>query len=256
MNPVTLKTLITRVRQRVGMEGATKSVTDLEITDNLNVSLALHLYDLIRMAVQDNYYRKPYVVSMQPNVAQYDLPSDFLTLTSVDVWLVTPTQPGALTYRINARRYMEYERNYYQQILLGWSAGATALYSLTGNCITMQPTPTQAVTLQLNYVPTSPQIGGGPNTTQNLDPNGNPTQPNNYTDTWDDVNGWSEVAVLDSAAKVCLKLNRLDMVGILDQRRDALKHDIRSLIALRHAGEPERVQYPQQRSWGDGWEYP
>jgi hypothetical protein len=251
VNPVSLGTLIQRVRQRYGGEGGTQQITDWEITDLLNVSLANELYDLVRQAVGDQYYRRSYNLTMQQSVQSYDLPADFLTLLSVDIWLSPPTTPGAVALKINARRYMEYERNYYQQILLGWSAGATALYTLSGSQITFQPTPVSAVAVTLNYVPVSPQLGGGQNTSGNL-PVGI-AQPNNYSDVWDDINGWSELAVLDAAAKCCLKLNRLDMVQAFQQRNMWLSKKIQGLIQLRHAGEPERTSMPWSPQWGDGW---
>lgn len=252
MNPVSLGTLIRRVRQRCGLEGATAAVTDYEITDHLNVSLANELYDLIRQAVGDNYYRKTYQIATASSVQSYDLPADFLSLISADAWLAPPTAPGSTSLKINLRRYMEFERNMYQQILLGWTPGATALYTLSAQQITFQPTPTtSAAAITLNYVPVSPQIGGGPQTPA---PNADGTwQPCNYTDTWDDVNGWSELAVLDAAEKVCLKYNRLDMVAAMQQRRAALALKIRGVINLRHAGEPDRMQQPMMRNYGDGW---
>jgi hypothetical protein len=242
-SPVTLGTLITRVRQRIGIEGA-QTISDWEITDCLNVSLANELYDLVRQSVGDNYYRRSYQITTQQNVNAYDLPGDFLSLISVDVWLSAPT---ALAIKINARRYMEYERNYYQQILLGWSAGATCLYALTGQQITFQPTPITAVYVALNYVPVSPQLGGG------MLPGSSPAVPNSYTDTWDDINGWSEIAILDAAAKCALKLNRLDIASALQQRNLMMSKKIQGLIALRQAGEPERAQMPWTAAWGDGW---
>lgn len=246
MNPVTLATLITRVRQRYGGEGATQTITDLEISDHLNVSLANELYDLVRQSVGDQYYRRTYQFTTQQSVNSYDLPADFLALVSVDVWLTQPTVPGANALKINARRYMEYERNYYQQILLGWSAGASALYTLNAQQITFQPTPVSAVYIGINYVPVSPQLGGGADPTD-------PSKPASPHDTWDDVNGWSEIAVLDAAAKCCLKLGRLDMVQALQLRNQMMAKKIAGLIQLRHEGEPERVNMPYQPAWGDGW---
>ena len=244
-SPVTLGTLITRVRQRIGIEGA-GTITDWEITDCLNVSLANKLYDVVRQAVGDQYYRKQYIITTLAQVQAYDLPGDFLNLISVDVWLQPPSAPMSTNLKINARRYMEYERNYYLNILLGWSEGCTCLYTLSANQIMFQPTPITSATIGLNYVPVSPQLGGGQSTVT-------PGTPNNYTDTWDDVNGWAEIAILDAAAKCALKLNRFDSVAALEQRGAGMRVDIQNLIQLRHAGEPERAQMPWIQGFGDGW---
>jgi hypothetical protein len=261
-SPVPLFQLIQRVRQRYGGEGATGNITDWEITDCINVSWATELYDVVRASVGDKYYEAPFVIQLQSSVAQYDLPADFLALLSLDVWLGTPGTPGSSQLKINGMRYMEYERNMYQQILVGWNQGATVLYTLIGSSsIRFQPTPTQALYVQLNYVPVAPRLGGGPNMspatlstlTTPYYPAGVPQQPQNYNDVFDDINGWAEVVVLDAARKCCLKLNRLDMVQALAAERDALRKRIESVVPLRHAGEPERVNFPQARLFGDGW---
>jgi hypothetical protein len=73
-------------------------------------------------------------------------------------------------------------------------------------------------------------------------PNGVPTQPCNYTDTWDDINGWSEIAVLDAARKAAYKKNRLDLAQVLLGEKERLKAQCKSLLPLRNAGEPLRPQ--------------
>jgi hypothetical protein len=261
MNPVTLQVLLTRTRQRCNIEGNTLGVTDLELTDSLNSSLALEVYDLMRLAVGENYFRKPapYVFTTGNNVMAYDLPGDFLSLYSIDVYLAGTTPQGS--WKINARRYTENERNLYQGVPLGWYTGATVLYSMNASQIIFQQPALNGWMVALNYVPVAPKLGAGPNTTTNLDPNGNPTQPINYGDTWDDVNGWSEIAVLDAARKACLKLNRLDMVAVLSGEKERLKAQVKSLLPLRNAGEPLRPQIFGRATgaglggWGgsDGW---
>jgi hypothetical protein len=251
-SPVSLGTLITRVRQRIGMEvaagasGTTATITDWEITDCLNVSLSNKLYDVVRQAVGDQYYRKQYIITTVASTQAYDLPGDFLNAISVDVWLQSPSTPMTTNLKINARRYMEYERNFYQNILLGWSEGCTVLYTLSAQQIVFQPTPITSSWIGLNYVPTSPQLGGGQSPTT-------PGTPNNYTDTWDDINGWAEIAILDAAAKCALKLKQFDTMSACAQMAAAMRQDIQALIQLRHAGEPERAQFPQAVGWGDGW---
>lgn len=251
---VTLGTLITRTRQRWNGEGD-NSVTDWEIADSLNTSLAVEFYDVVRQAVGDNYFRNPYIITMQQGIQSYDLPSDHLSLMSVDVWtspigtVIPYGSPGSTMLKINARRYMEYERNYYQQILLGWSVGATVLYSLTGPQITFQPTPVQAFAVQLNYVPVFRHLGGG-----QLMLNGVPQgRPANYNDTLDDINGWAELGVLDAAAKCALKKRQYDAVAAFGGRLALMRQKVASVISLRHAGEPERPNMPFARGMGDGW---
>jgi hypothetical protein len=254
-SPVTLGTLITRGRQRTNTEGDVLGVTDLEWTDNLNVSLATEVYDLCRQAVGENYYRKPYTFSTGNSRTAYDLPADFLSLMSVDIYLAGTTISGA--WKINARRYLEKERNLYQGVPLGWYTGAMVMYSTTGQQITFQQPSIVGWQVTLNYVPTSPKLGGGANMNGTLLaptptwPQGVPTQPCNYTDVWDDINGWSEIAVLDAARKCALKKNRLDLVQVLAMEKERLKAQVKSLLPLRNAGEPLRPQI-FGRSTGQG----
>jgi hypothetical protein len=257
-NPVTLQTLITRCRQRWNGEGSTHDVTDLEITDNLNVSLAMEVYDLLRQAVGDNYYRKPtpFTFTTSNGVTQYDLPADFLSLYSIDIYLVGTTSYGS--WKINARRYTEAERNLYQGIPIGWFSGATMLYSMNATQLIFQQPSITGWQVSLNYVPIAPKLGAGPNPAV-VDSSGNPYQPNSYTDTWDDVNGWSEIAVLDAARKCAMKKGRLDLVAALAAEKERLKAQVKSLLPLRNAGEPLRPQVfgrstmGARTGWGDGW---
>ena len=248
-NPVQLGTLITRGRQRTNTEGDLFGITDYEWTDNINGSLATEVYDLCRQAVGENYYRKPYKFNTAGNVSAYDLPGDFLSLMSIDIYLAGQS-PGS-TWKINARRYTESERNLYQGVPLGWYTGAMVMYTTTGQQITFQQPAIQGWTVGLNYVPIAPQLGGGPNTEGPKTPvitngslvsGGVPMQPNSYDDTWDDINGWSEIAVLDASRKAMLKKGRLDMVQALLLEKERLKAQVKSLLPLRNAGEPLRPQ--------------
>ena len=267
-SPVMLGTLITRGRQRTNTEGDLFGVTDYEWTDNLNGSLATEVYDLCRQAVGENYFRKPYTFATKNTATAYDLPADFLSLLSIDIYLAGQ-QPGS-TWKINARRYTEAERNLYQGVPLGWYTGAMVMYSTTGQQITFQQPSIQGWQVQLNYVPTSPKLGGGQNlngpttpviTNGSLTSGGVAMQPCNYTDTWDDINGWSEIAVLDASRKCALKKNRLDLLQVLAMEKERLKAQVKSLLPLRNAGEPLRPQVFGRSSGqgmggvGGGWDF-
>jgi hypothetical protein len=236
-SPVTLSALIQQVRWRTNFGGATAWITDAEITSYLNASLAHEVYDLVRQSVGDQYYRKSFTFTTnasQPEPDIYPLPGDFLDIISVDIYLSNTV--GQQQPKVNARRYMESERNIYSYLPLGWSYGGTILYSLHGpSQIRFQPPPLNVFAVRLNYQPTSPQL-------------------TNMSDTWDDINGWSEIAILDAASKCCLKANRLDMVQAYDSRKAVFKREIAILIAMRHAGEPERPNITGRNQFGDGWE--
>lgn len=236
-NPVTLTTLITRVRQRANVEGFTLSIPDTEITDALNVSLANEVYNLVRQAVGDKYYEKNITFTTSNGTNIYSLSSigasDLVALVSVDAYLsanVTAAAP-----RLNCRRYMEEERNLYVSLPLGWSIGQWILYSLQGANLRFQPIPDSAYAIGVNYVPTSPVLVAG-------------------GDTWDDINGWSELAVLDVAALCLAKAKQFEAAAYFDGRRAALKEQIKAQIPMRNT-EPERTHQFGRLQYGDGWEY-
>jgi hypothetical protein len=249
-NFVPIGTLITRCRQRWNGEGDTRGVSDWEICDNLNVSLATEVYDLCRSAVSENYYRKQYPITVLSGTQVYDLPSDFLSDISVDVFLnsTAGAPPSTQQQRISARRATESERNAYAYgIVLGWYPGATVMYSIEGQLIRFLSTPLNVTQTSMNYVPVAPKLGGG------ALPGSYPLVPCNYTDLWDDINGWSEIAVLDSARKCAFKKNRLDLAAALSSEKDRLKAQVKALLPLRNAGEPLRPNIYNRREWGDGY---
>jgi hypothetical protein len=236
-SPVTLTTLQTRVQQRCNFEGATGFVSLAEITDCLNGSIATEVYDLIRADVSDEYYRKTVTFLTTSGTNVYTLAgigaTDFLTLRSVDAFLganISATAP-----KLNCRRYLDEERNLYVSLPLGWAYGQWILYSLTGQSITFQPIPDSAYAIGINYVPV-------------------PTALVNPGDTFDDINGWSEIAVLDAASKCLAKAKQFEAAQYYDARRIAMKQEIRALISLRNS-EPERTHAFGRQQWGDGWEF-
>lgn len=227
---VQLQTLITRVRQRANIEGANAFITDAEITDCLNQSYANEVYDLLRQFVGEQYLTRPlpYTFLTQPNVSSYPQPADLLSLTGVDIWLGGNAP-------ISGRRYSISERNKYRAFPFGWNYGSPVGYTLQGPNINFLSVPTAAFQVDLYYVPVFKALV-------------------ELTDTLDDVNGWSEIAVLDAAIKCLIKEGSLDMANFLEGRKAALVQKVKSAGPNRHANEPEQVNQIAFRSeWGDGW---
>lgn len=239
-SPVTLQALINRTLQRANLEGAidytnagNKFCTAAEVTDLLNSSIANEVYDLLRQSVGDNYFRQKSTFFTTVNQTLYQAPNDLLAIISVDIWL------GG-QYPVSGKRYFESQRNLLRAFPYGWNYTYPVFYQLQGSgrnaAINFLSVPNGGYQVDVNYIPTFSPL-------QNLD------------DTYDDVNGWSEIAVLDAACKLLLKDGQLDTAQYLEQRKANMVQKIRAMGPQRHAGEPEVVNVLQYRAeWGDGWE--
>lgn len=224
---VTLTTLLTRVRQRADLESQTRRTTDAEITDHINEGIA-ELYDVVRGAFGQDYFRAASTFATTNGADTYALPADFLSLLSVDVALSN-------SISLTARPYMENERNAFKAFPTGWLYGQPIWYRLYAANIKFIPTPNGAYSVTLNYCPTPPKLSAP-------------------SDTFDGINGWEEYAVLDAAIKCCIKDEDVDMIGILDSRKERMKQRILDYAPERDAGQPERVHdVYRANGWGYGW---
>jgi len=222
---VTLATLRTRVQRAADIEGASARFPDSELNDYINESLA-ELYDLIRGAYGQDYYRKTSTFTTSGTQVAYSLPSDFLDLISVDVPL-----GGNLV--LTARPYMESERNLYKFFPFGaWTLNQPIWYRLTGatdstgttaQTISFIPAPTGTYTVNVNYVPT-------------------PTLLTGDSSTFDGVAGWEEYAVIDAAMKCLRKNQEFEAIGVLTGQKAAIQARIEKMAAEHDAGQADRVQ--------------
>lgn len=231
---VALSTLISRVRRAADIEGATTRFPDAELTDYINESNA-ELYDVIRSAFGEDYYRKTAIIVTSGNQATYPLPGDFLSLISVDVPL-----GGNLV--LTAKPYNENERNLYKFFPFGaWTMNQPIWYRLTGaidasglspQTISFIPTPTGAYNVNVNYVPT-------------------PTVLTNMTDTFDGVAGWEEYTVGDAAMKVATKNQEWDLLQALTARKMGMKDRIQTMAPEHDGGQSARVTdvYRDMETW-------
>jgi hypothetical protein len=227
---VTLATIRTRVRQRADIEGATARHTDAEINDQINESNT-EFRDLLRSAFGQSYERAAQTFTTVAGTAQYALPSDFLSLVSVDIFL--GNSPSGVKY--SATPFLESERNRYAGFG-AWSIfGRPVSYHLFGQNLTFIPTPSAAVLVQLNYTPTTPKLV-------------------NDGDTCDEVNGWIEYVVLDAAIKSLLKDEGYEKIQVLEGRKAAIRERIIEMATERDSGQPSRVNdvQPGGSGYSDG----
>jgi hypothetical protein len=215
---VTLTNLIEQVRQRADMENTT-FVTDAEITTYIN-SGCQDLYDILLKKYEDYYTISGSVVT--DGIADtFALPAGFYKLIGVDYYLSGLLQPME---RFNFEDRYKYRYN--AQVLR---------YRIIKNSLKIIPVP-PAQTLTIWYAPAfTPLVTG--------------------SDTFDGINGWEDVVVVDAAMK-CLKKEESDISQLLIEKQE-LTAKIEEMAFNRDQGRPEVVadvvQYrlPYQRYFGD-----
>ena len=232
--PVSLQTLIQRVRQRATLEGAQAFVTDIEITDHVNQSLAVW-YDEVRGTTWNgSHFRSAFIFQTKPSNLSipnpitnpppgsvYALPADFVSVISVDVYI-------SAQLIISARAFQEEQRNMFRWYPVGWLFGEPIFYQI--QCFTSGgvpqivfiPAPQAAFQVQVNYVPTAPQLM-------------------QLNQTFDSINGWEEFIVLDAAIKCLIKDGQLDIIPLLQSRMEMERERIRAMAPRRDMQSAEVV---------------
>lgn len=216
--PVTLLTLMTRVRQRANIENATQFITDAELIDSINQATA-NWYDRVRLTTWggSTYYQS---VSLQTTsgVSSYALPLNWLSIDSVDVFLT----PGASNQVISARPYQKESRNIFRQYGLTWAYAYPIWYRVEGQNLTFIPVPTGQYNVTLNYIPTAPVLVSA-------------------TDTLDSINGWDEAIVLQAAIRCATKEENYELIPALQAQLAGEWARIDQAAAARDVGEAEVV---------------
>lgn len=221
--PVTLGEALTRIYRRADLESATDRFPRAEVVDEYNESLAA-LYDRMLRARGPDYFEKSAVITTDGVAMSFDLPADFLELLSVE-----------LTANGKAGRLRAYDRE--QRPDIGVATG----FLLRGKSATspsdtieLLPLVASGARVEVFYVPSAPKLV--------LD-----------ADTFDGVSGWEEYAILDTAAKLLLKNNKLDRVATLRAMREDVGQRIDALAPRRNASGPAQVvnvrRSPSTRGW-------
>ena len=246
-SPVSLAQLQTRILQRTNLEGALGRLFQLsELVDNINTSIA-KFYDEVRKATFNGaYYRSPYVFTTQPYNgnqttnppanAIYQLPQDFLSLTSLDGF-ISPSEV------LSCKAFQEEQRNMYRfwTGAVGWFMGTQVWYQVQGAgsagtpYLVLMPPPQAPFQMQANYTPIAPQL----------------SMPG---ETLDDINGWGEMVVLDSSILLLMKCGRQEEIPFYAQRLQEERSRIRQLAPRRDQMTAERV-HEIDDYMDAGWDY-
>ncbi len=228
--PVRQTDLVEKIRQRTNLEGAQAFLTDVEVADLINSALATW-YDEVRGTTWGGqYYRSKYEFDTVGQQQFYDLPDDFLALTSLDIELANGMPV------VSARAYQEEERNRFRQfpLLYGWTVSSPIWYQLQQDKLSFIPLPNGVFHIKLNYVPTAPKL----------------VSPD---DSFDSVNGWEEFVVLWAAIRALTKDGQLDVIPLLAGQLEQERERIRAMAPRRDMQTAERVHMIDNPGFDDDY---
>ena len=212
--PQTLDDMRTRVRELANMEtqAASGFVTDDELRRRLNEALK-GLYDMLIDAWGQEYYVRDTTITLVSGQNDYNLPADFYKGASV-----TASNNG---YHYQLRTW-EMQELASMQTLSAHTSGAIyqLRYRFKGRDISIYPTPTQAFSVKVWYIPAMTELVLG-------------------TDTFDGVNGWEQWAVLTAAIDV-LNKEESDTSALMVER-SMVEARIRKLAGSQDAGRAARI---------------
>jgi hypothetical protein len=229
--PVKLSELSARVLQAANLEGAGDFIPPEELTSNINGSIAEWVDEVRGTTWNGTYSRASYSFNTTNGRQTYQLPADFLSLLSVDVF-ITGGSPV-----ISATAYQEEQRNAFRNypVMFGWGSSRPVHYQLQGGSISFIPVPQGAYRVTLNYVPTAPQL----------------SDPDDFIDS---INGWEEFIVLDAAIKCLGKSGQNEDIPRLEGRLERQRERIRAMAPRRDQYAAEVVHAVVNRGLDD-WDW-
>lgn len=217
---VTLQNLIDRIRQRSNQE-TSGFVTDAEITTLVNV-YKRELDDLLVRSYGEEYFATSTTFSATNGTKNYSLSAltsgTFYKMLGLD--MADTSSPTG--YR-DVKPYNFHDRNR-PSVLSGQlvvsQANGDVRYHIIGNNLTLSPAPTGTITMQLWWIQSQTAMSA-------------------TTDSFDDINGWSEVIVLD--ASIAIKDKEESDTGVLQADRARIVERISQMALKRDAGEPKTM---------------
>lgn len=216
----TLSSVRDQTRARADMQSTSSQsfIPDAELNKYINQSLT-ELYDMLVSSGGQEYYESSSTFTTALNTDTYSLPSDFYRLLGVDV-LINGTVPGQA---VTLQPYMFNERNSYNNLYGGiYGTYYCMKYRISGGLnIRFIPVPFPNLTVKIWYIPVcATLVADG--------------------DTFDGVDGFEELVVVDAAIK-CLQKEESD-VSVLMARKAELVARISAMSPYRDASAAERVR--------------
>jgi hypothetical protein len=222
---VTLLTLRTRIYRRADLVGATSRFPTSEVDDEINESIAALLRKLANGRGHDHYEKEQSITTVAGQ-SLYQMADDFWELISVEF----EAGGGDIVY---VEPFSRANRPELRSTNPGWSGqvfryrirGKTSLNvegdALQTDNIEFLPIPQPGRTIKLYYLPAPIKLTADDHI-------------------FDGIAGLEEWVVLDVAAKLMQRNNRLDRVAALRSERDVIEADV-----IQHAPKRSRSGPPQ-----------
>ena len=218
-NTVTVASMIIGARNRADMLN-TQFCTDPEIIAYLDTGYR-KLYNHVVNRFE-NYYVSHQNISLIPNTAEYDLPTDFFKLLGCDMIR------GDRSFTMQPWSFNERNR-----LINGW-VGTPVRYILKGGRIIFSPTPTTTDPIVMYYIPTPAELTA--------------------VSSIEAFNGFDEYVMLD--ASIQMKQKEESDVSILAAKQAEMLQLIFETLTGRDAGFPQRMTDMARlndRAWFQFW---
>jgi len=215
---VTLSTLRTRAKQRADMVNS-DFVTEAEWNSYINSSIKW-LYDLLVKAYGNDYYCSD---STFVTVAgQQDYPFATMSTPITDFYkLLGVSMMVNSSEELPLKRFNFLSRDKHSGSYSISRHGRTLVrYRLKGSGIYLSPQPDSGISIKVYYIPHA-------------------TTLENDTDTFDGINGWEELVIIDSAMKALIK-EESDVSAIMAERQTHLDR-INEMAEDRDSGAPDTI---------------
>lgn len=229
LNPTTLQSLITLLRQTTNMENS-QFVTDSELTSYINDALAL--LDAVLISKFDDYKLTEILTTIVPNTNYVSLPLDFLKFRGLDIQYNTTNPDGYTTVHEHSFQ----KRNDYSYPGTWLTIGPMSItYRLQGQQVVLLPAILAGqYQYRLWYTPDYIPL----------------VNPSDTLQTYMDSQNWYQYAIAEAATFVLAKQD-LDAT-IFMEKSAMLKDHITKLSAPnRNSGAPKSV-VDTRGPWGGG----
>ncbi len=216
---VTLQQLMDRCRQRADMVNS-GFVTDSEIINWINV-YKREYDDLLTRTFGADYSATSTTFSATANTGSYSLSAltggTFYKLQGLDI--KDNSSPSGWR---DARAFNFHDRNkvFVPTTILPIQTNGDIRYRVWGNSLILRPIPSATINMQIWWTPQTISMSL-------------------TTDSFDDINGWSELIVLDAA--IAMKDKEETDTSVLQADRQRMAARITEMAPNRDAGDPHTV---------------
>ncbi len=223
---VTLQQLLDRTRQRADQVNS-GFVTDSEITNWINV-YKREYEDLLVRTFGADYSATSATFSATAGTENYNLSAltagTFYKLQGLDV---TDSSSPTGWRDVKAFNFHDRNRTTMSGNVLSTQSNGDVRYRVWGPSLTLRPVPTGTLAMKLWWTPQTIAMSV-------------------TTDSFDDVNGWSELIVLDTA--IAIKDKEESDTSVLQVDRQRMVQRITEMAPNRDAGDPMTIADVQNRN--------